>query len=217
LFSVTAHIVGACAVLLASILVPGVLPRPHAASLEWDPTARMVRLDDIPLPPPKKLSTPTLPTTSDSVAPTEAPNGITPEEPTLAAPPEPKPGFIDGGDVGGRLAPPPPPPVEKADSEQRRGPVRVSGGVLAPRKILDVAPVYPSIARAAGAQGLVIIEATIDTAGNVVAARVLRQAPPLLETAALDAVRQWKYEPARLNGEPVDVLITVTVNFVLGR
>jgi len=60
----------------------------------------------------------------------------------------------------------------------------------------------------------VIIEATIDERGNVTAARVLRSAP-LLDDAALAAVRQWKFTPALLNGEPIPVVMTVTVNFLL--
>jgi protein TonB len=75
-------------------------------------------------------------------------------------------------------------------------------------------PVYPALARTAGAQGIVIIEATIDAHGDVVATRVLRSVS-MLDDAAVAAVRQWKYTPARLNGEPIAVLITVTVNFML--
>jgi protein TonB len=63
---------------------------------------------------------------------------------------------------------------------------------------------------------VVIIEATIDTDGQVVAARVLRSVP-LLDDAALQAVRQWQYKPATLNGQAVAVLMTVTVRFALDR
>lgn len=63
-------------------------------------------------------------------------------------------------------------------------------------------------------QGVVIIEATIDARGDVVAAKVLRSVP-MLDDQAIEAVRQWKYTPARLNGEPVAVVMTVTVNFTL--
>jgi len=94
-------------------------------------------------------------------------------------------------------------------------PVRLHSGIEPPRKIHDVMPAYPVLARTVGASGVVIIEATIDARGDVVAAKVLRSVPTL-DQAAVDAVRQWKYTPARLNGEPVAVLITVTVNFMLG-
>ena len=84
-----------------------------------------------------------------------------------------------------------------------------------PAKIHDAAPVYPAIALAARVQGVVIIQATIGVDGQVVDATVLRSVP-LLDEAALDAVRQWRYTPTRLNGEPVAVVMTVTVNFQLG-
>jgi protein TonB len=63
-------------------------------------------------------------------------------------------------------------------------------------------------------QGVVIIEATIDTEGRVRNAFVLRSIP-LLDQAALDAVRQWEFEPVQLNGVPKPVIMTVTVNFTL--
>jgi protein TonB len=77
-----------------------------------------------------------------------------------------------------------------------------------------VAPVYPQLARSAGIQGIVIIQATIGVDGSVVGAEVLRSVL-FLDQAALDAVRQWRFTPTRLNGEPVAVIMTVTVNFRL--
>jgi protein TonB len=94
------------------------------------------------------------------------------------------------------------------------GPLRVGSGVEAPRKLRHVAPVYPDTARQARVQGTVTLECTIDPQGRVAQMRVV-SAPPLLETAALDAVRQWVYTPTRLNGVPVAVLMTVTVHFGL--
>jgi protein TonB len=81
-------------------------------------------------------------------------------------------------------------------------------------KIKDVAPKYSSIALAARAEGVVILEATIGVTGMVEDVRILRSIP-LLDAAALEAVRQWEYSPTLLNGVPVSVLITVTVNFTL--
>jgi protein TonB len=92
--------------------------------------------------------------------------------------------------------------------------VRVGGNVQAPRPVKHVDAVYPEEAKAAGVSGVVIIEITVATDGTVADARVLRSIP-MLDQAALDAVRQWAYEPALLNGEPVEVLMTVTVNFSL--
>ena len=77
-----------------------------------------------------------------------------------------------------------------------------------------VRPQYPSIAQSARVQGVVIIEATIGPNGRVADARVLRSIP-LLDAAALDAVRQWEFSPTLLNGVPVPVIMTVTVNFTL--
>ena len=93
-------------------------------------------------------------------------------------------------------------------------PIRVGGNVRPPTKIRNVSPVYPAEAQAAGVQGVVIIEATINPQGKVINARVLRGAP-LLDQAALDAVKQWEYTPTLLNGVPVPVIMTVTVNFTL--
>src|SRR5207244_9090148 len=73
---------------------------------------------------------------------------------------------------------------------------------------------YPAIAQSARVQGVVIIEATIGPNGAVQEAKVLRSIP-LLDAAALDAVKQWEFTPTMLNGAPVPVIMTVTVNFTL--
>ena len=75
-------------------------------------------------------------------------------------------------------------------------------------------PVYPPDAQANKITGVVIVEATIDAQGKVRNARVLRSIPEL-DAAALDAVRQWEFEPTLLNGQPVPVIMTVTLNFTL--
>ena len=91
-------------------------------------------------------------------------------------------------------------------------PVRVGGQIMPPRKIKDVQPVYPAIAQSTRVPGSVTIEATIGSDGKVIEAKVVRS-NPLFDQAALDAVRQWEYLPTFLNGVPVPVLMTVTVNF----
>ncbi len=96
-----------------------------------------------------------------------------------------------------------------------QGPVRVGGDIAEPRKVFDVKPVYPADALAAKVSGIVIIEAVIDRSGGVREAKVLRSVP-LLEQAAVDAVRQWRFTPTLLNGAPVEVVMTVTVNFTVG-
>ena len=94
----------------------------------------------------------------------------------------------------------------------KMAPVRVGGRVMEPKKITDVAPVYPALAESAGVTGDVQIRATIGTSGKVTDAKVVRSVP-LLDQAALDAVRQWEYIPMLLNGVPVPVAITVTISF----
>jgi protein TonB len=80
--------------------------------------------------------------------------------------------------------------------------------------LVNVSPAYPTVARLARQEGLVIIEATIDERGNVIDTHILRSIP-LLDEAALAAVRQWKFSPTQLNGVPVPIVMTVTVNFKL--
>ena len=220
LASVAIHATALALVLLVSILIPGVLPSPHAAALNWAVGPRMVRLADIPLPsrrvvaarprtgavpipttdPPVLTATPpSIPTASDSPAdPVAAADG--------AVYAQLGPGFVNGGGID----PPQPPPQQQLSRE----PIRLHAGIVAPRKVRDLMPVYPTLARSAGARGVVIIEATIDASGDVVAAKVLRSIP-MLDDAALTAVRQWRFTPARLNGEPVSVLMTITINFTL--
>jgi len=95
-----------------------------------------------------------------------------------------------------------------------QAPVRIGGDIKEPRRTYDVKPVYPLIAQQAGVQGIVIIEAIIGVDGSVEEARILRPVP-LLDQAALDAVTQWRYSPTLLNGQPVRVVMTVTVTFSL--
>jgi len=93
-------------------------------------------------------------------------------------------------------------------------PVRAVGDVKPPRLIRRVEPRYPEIARVANVHGLVILEAMTDIHGRVTDVRVLRSIP-LLDEAAIEAVRQWIYEPLLVNGRPRPVTFTVTVRFVL--
>ena len=118
------------------------------------------------------------------------------------------PGGVVGGVVGGLPEAPPPPPPPPAQ------PVRVGGNIKAPNKVKHVPPVYPPIAQSARVAGMVIIEAVIGADGRVKDAKVLRSVP-LLDQAALDAVKQWVFTPTLLNGVPVPVIMTVTVNFTL--
>jgi protein TonB len=92
--------------------------------------------------------------------------------------------------------------------------VRVSGGVIEGNLLRKVTPTYPALAKTARIQGTVVLHAIISKQGNVENLTVLSGHPMLVQTA-MDAVKQWKYKPYFLNGEPVEVETTVTVNFNL--
>lgn len=116
-------------------------------------------------------------------------------------------GGIEGGVVGGVLG--------AKDVKQFEGDaVRAVGEIKPPRLVKEVVPIYPEEARKAGVEGIIILEAKADEQGNVVDARVLRSVPAL-DQAALDAIRQWKYEPMIIGGKPRKVVFTVTVRFAL--
>jgi periplasmic protein TonB len=120
------------------------------------------------------------------------------------------PGGVIGGVVGGigDVAPPPPPPPAP------RAPVRTGGRIQEPALVKRVPPVYPPIAVSAKLQGVVILEATVGRDGRVENIEVLRSVP-LLDRAAIEAVRQWVYEPLLLNGQAERFILTVTVSFSL--
>jgi TonB family protein len=104
----------------------------------------------------------------------------------------------------------------KADTAARAKPatraVRVGGAIRNPTKTKNVLPVYPAVAKSARIGGTVLVEATIGPDGKVADARIVRSVP-LLDQAALDAVRRWEYEPTRVRGVAVPVIITVAINF----
>lgn len=106
------------------------------------------------------------------------------------------------------------PPTAKPTTPSSEPAVRVGGSIRAPRKVFDAQPVYPPIAQSARVQGVVILEITIGTDGSVADAKVLRSIP-LLDQAALDCVKQWKYEPTMVDQTARPVILTVTVSFSL--
>ncbi|MFZ0743422.1 MAG: energy transducer TonB [Terracidiphilus sp.] len=97
-----------------------------------------------------------------------------------------------------------------------KGPARVSSGVMSGLLIDKTLPVYPPIAKAAGMQGTVVLQATISKSGTIENLRVI-SGPEMLQQAALDAVKTWRYRPYLLNGQPVEVETTVNVVFTMGR
>ncbi len=96
------------------------------------------------------------------------------------------------------------------------GPVRLSSVLVAGLALYKPAPPYPMIAREAGVQGTVMLQATISKNGTIENLRVV-SGPALLQQAALDAVKSWRYRPYLLNNLPVEVETTVNVVFTLGR
>jgi TonB family protein len=115
--------------------------------------------------------------------------------------------------VLGQQAPPPPPPPPPGTPPP---PQRIGGDVAQANLILEVKPAYPPLAAAARVQDYVMLQATIGKDGKVLNLGILR-GHPLLNEAALAAVRQWQYKPQVLNGQPIEVITTITVNFSLAN
>jgi len=219
LLSVTVHVAAALPLVIAPLFAAAKLPLVRDA-LSYVPVQVMA-----PPPPPlgsRIARAATTPAASQPI-PMVAPPTIEPESSDHAipntAPFGPGSGNVpsnlgdpDGVPGGDLLAPPlpvvPPPAVQPKEV------VRVGLGVTAPQKIRHVAPIYPPIALAARREGVVILEAVIGEEGSVRDVKVLRSVP-LLDQAAIDAVRQWRFTPTLLSGEPVPVVMTVTVAFRL--
>lgn len=121
------------------------------------------------------------------------------------------PDGVEGGDPNAILGP------EKGDKLDGPQTALRIADVQMPRKIKEVRPVYSPIAVAAHVQGRVIVEAMTDIFGRVHSARIIYSVSPLLNESALNAIKQWRYEPYILNGIPKPVLFTVTITFTLGQ
>jgi protein TonB len=96
------------------------------------------------------------------------------------------------------------------------GPQRIGGNVMAANLIRKVEPVYPPLAKSARVQGTVEFTAVISKDGNIENLQLVR-GHPLLVNAAKEAVLQWKYKPTQLNGQPVQVITDIIVNFTLSQ
>jgi protein TonB len=206
-FSVLVHGIALAAIVIVPLAATGALPTP--ASMMVFSIA----------PPPSPPEVPAVPrVVPSSVAPVVSTVPL--EAPaTIVADPDPPPAppstalSVASGEIAGllddhspvTLAVPPPTSV---------APVRVTSLMRTPVRTFEVQPVYPATARSAKVSGVVIIEAVIGVDGRVTDAHVLRPMP-LLDAAALAAVRQWRYSPTILNGVAVPVILTVTVNFTL--
>jgi protein TonB len=124
------------------------------------------------------------------------------------------PGGVPGGSMGGVIGSvlsSTPVAVPKIATPQR---VRVSAGVTSGLLVRKVPPTYPPLARQARIQGVVILQAQISKDGNIENLQLI-SGHPMLAPAAIEAVKQWKYRPYLLNGEPVEVDTQVQVNFTL--
>jgi periplasmic protein TonB len=215
--SIAAHAIAVTAFMMSPFFTAVEMPAIASTRPDWVPTVAPTP----PSPPPPARTAPEV--VNNAAAPIAAPDRIAPEHE-----PQPRsegPGVIGsiavGVETGGSAllattnigetpaAPilPPAPPT---------GPVRVGGVIREPRRISQVPPLYPEIARATRIQGTVILEALLDVTGKVESVRVLKSIP-LLDEAAVSAVRQWRYTPTQLNGVAVPVLMTITVNFTLER
>jgi protein TonB len=213
--SIVVHSLVVAAVCIAQLLAVGDLPDPHAALTFAG--AIPIRVIDIPLAPQRRSasSAPAASSSAAMAAPLEAPKEIGAER---SSPPgstdltdnvgvERGISSIDGfGHVEAiEHVPPPTPP---------QAPVRLHAGMQPPRKLVHVDPIYPQMAQSARVEGTVILDTVIGIDGRVTSVRVLRSIP-LLDQAAMDAVKRWSFTPTLLNGTPVPVAMTVTVRFAL--
>jgi protein TonB len=207
------HTLAIAMAMVVRIFATTELPDPPV-STKFTMTAA-AEMPDVPPPPPRPTQS-AAPTSNQSAVPLKAPDTIAPEVPrdvpdaipegtgVIAGPP--------GDSVVGEIGPPPPPRVVTPPRPQ--DPIRPGGNIRPPQKVHHVAPIYPPIAQSARVSGIVILEALIAEDGSVRGVKVLRSVP-LLDASAMEAVRQWRFTPTLLNGVPVQVIMTVTVNFNL--
>jgi protein TonB len=215
--SIAAHAAALAAVLVIPLMATGDLPAIRRAITFGD-------IEIMPVaPPPPRLRAARPPaagnTPARDAAPVDPPPAIGPERiesSESAIDIVGDPNGVEGAipiDSDRTFVPPPPPPPQP---ERQTGPIRPGGRIVAPQRIVYAQPVYPSIAQSAGIEGRVVIEAIVGPSGEVTDVRVVKSAR-FLDDAALTAVRQWKYTPTLLNGTPVSVLLTVSVDFKLSR
>ncbi len=221
-FSMVFHSIIAVTIVIVPILAADILPTPSDSVLKafFVQPGEMAPPPPPPPPPapgPKSLvKTPPPPTPADAafVAPIETPAEIKPEETLdvgfgveggVAGGVEGGvPGGVVGGIVGGMPTEAPPP----------KQLVRVGGQVKPPKKVKNVAPSYPDLAKASRLSAIIILDAEVDTRGAVSSVKILR-GHPLFDQAAEEAVKQWRYQPLLLNGEPTAFVVTVTLQFNL--
>jgi periplasmic protein TonB len=182
-------------------------PPPPPAAATPIKTVKVVQTDIIN----GQLRTPTkIPEKVQMIKEEEAPPPVMSASGVVGGVPGGVPGGQMGGVIGGIISSTPV-AVPKAATPQR---VRVSQGVSQGLLIKKVQPAYPPLARQARIQGTVMLQAEISKDGTIENLRLM-SGHPMLAPAAIEAVKQWRYKPYMLNGEPVAVETTVMVNFTL--
>lgn len=228
-FSFAVQLIGVTVLVLIPLIYTDTLPRATLASMLTAPPPP-------PPPPPPPAAQPikvvkVAPRQFDAgrlMAPKQIPKDIAMIKEEDLPPPSASgvvggvPGGVAGGSMGGVLggivgavpsAAPPPPKVEKPKTPAR---IRVGGNVQAANLIRKVIPVYPPLAKQARIQGTVRFQAIIGKDGTIQNLQLV-SGHPLLVAAAQQAVSQWVYKPTLLNGDPVEVVTTIDVNFTLSQ
>jgi periplasmic protein TonB len=215
--SIVTHAAVILAVVAIPIVVNGELPAVRRAMAFRD-----IEIVPVAPPPPRGLKSPSKTAINSSrreLAPIVSPPSISDEpvgDPSSdVGVPGGDPVRVDFGvpiDTSSTFVSPLPPPLP----DKPIGPVRPGGHVVAPKRLAYVQPGYPTIAQSSRIEGRVVIEAIVGPTGDVTSLRVV-QSVPFLNEAALAAVRQWKYTPTLLNGVPVSIILTVSVDFKLSR
>lgn len=227
--SIGAHLVLVAVAVWASVWTVGVPEDPPNQFEVYQVTGTPGIPDPAPPPPPppaettpadsQPVQTTPIETVSPAIVPLDIPvidtppvsgGGTGPGEP--GGEPRGEPGGVPGGAPGGT-----PGGIPGGGGSSGDAPLVVGGAVKAPLTIHSVKPDYPRFARQARIEGTVIMRCVIDRQGRIRSAEVEKSVHPVLDEAALAAVRQWRFRPGKLNGQPVDVIFHLTVNFSLGR
>jgi periplasmic protein TonB len=216
---------------IALVAVALIVPLLHVASLDLPVKIRiqlpLEKADLKARPEPRvathqALATPRLFDRTDFLFPTVVPAHIdpAPEAPELGATVattsptgSPLGGLLPSGGI---VIQPPPAPVVKLPPPLPSVPLQVGGDVQAGKLLFGPKPAYPPLAKTTRTQGTVRVQAVIARDGAIKNLELI-SGPPLLVAAAMEAVRQWRYKPTLLNGEPVEVITVVDVNFTLSQ
>ena len=219
--SITAQLCAAALILTIPLLHPEVLPMPHILPATLATPHAPVQPPPIHLEARSSAATTSAPTAPVAIQTTSIfrdlihPTGTAVDAPSMPA--------VNLGNTDASLLPginstaPAGPHVTVGSPAARASsaPIPVSSGVSAGNLIAPIHPEYPQIAKITHTEGTVVIDAVISRSGSIESAHVL-SGPPMLQSAALAAVRQARYRPFLLNGQPTEVQTTITINFRMG-